>query len=91
MIPNVLLEMELFDAAKETERKLRWDVDVEGTLFSLYIPKWRVPVPWPSRIFVSIVQRRAAGEDLPNLTQSNVLNDSTLRHEPLIVTVEKFK
>jgi len=39
---------------KETERKWRWDADVEGTPFELYIPKWRVPEPVPKRIKVKI-------------------------------------
>src|SRR5258708_19137135 len=37
VIRNLLLEMNLFDAAKETDNKLCWDAVVEGTTFSLYI------------------------------------------------------
>jgi hypothetical protein len=40
--------------AKETPNKLRWDVLVEGAPFELYIPKWRVPRPWPRRIVVRL-------------------------------------
>lgn len=28
---------------KETENKYRWDADIDGVRFELYIPKWRVP------------------------------------------------
>ena len=52
MIDKVLIEMTRLEAAKETDNKLRWDVDIDDTRFSLYIPKWRVPQPWPSRIWV---------------------------------------
>ena len=43
-------------SSKETVNKLRWEVYVkeDATFFYLYILKWRVPQPWPSRIFVSI-------------------------------------
>lgn len=91
MIRNPLLEMSRMEAAKETDNKLRWDAEVEGVSFSLYIPKWRIPDPWPSRIWVDIFPRRAAGDDLPNLTRADTERDSTLRHEPIIATVEYFK
>ncbi len=44
------------DASKETEGKLRWStyVPADSTKFELYIPKWRVPTPWPGRVFVSV-------------------------------------
>lgn len=48
--------MTLLDAAKETDNKLRWDADVDGVRFSLYIPKWRVPEPWPERIRVTLYE-----------------------------------
>src|SRR5437899_1417182 len=89
MIRNPMLEMNIFEAAKETTNKLRWDANVDGTTFSLYIPKWRVPDPWPSRIWVNIFPRRAEGADLPNVTQAAIHSDSTLRHEPIVATVEK--
>ena len=51
-----MFEMALLDPSKETENKLRWSIYVEddNTDFELYIPKWRVPEPWPGRISVSI-------------------------------------
>lgn len=50
------IEMALLQPSKETENKLRWSTHVEkdNTHFHLYIPKWRVPTPWPGRIYVSI-------------------------------------
>jgi len=41
--------------SKETDGKLRWDKDIDGTLFELYIPKWRVPEPLPETIYVEFL------------------------------------
>lgn len=51
-MPRVLLvELTL---CKETDDKVRWDALIDDAKFSLYIPKWRVPSPWPNQIRVSI-------------------------------------
>ena len=42
------------DLFKSTERKLRWDEEIDGTNFELYIPKWRVPEPTPRMVSVKI-------------------------------------
>ena len=39
---------------KETDNKYRWDADIDGTKFELYIPKWRIPKIVPQKIKVSI-------------------------------------
>lgn len=49
-----MIEMHILESAKETDNKLRWDRFIDDTLFSLYIPKWRVPDPWPAIIFVGV-------------------------------------
>ena len=51
-----MIELALLKPSKETENKLRWSTHVEqdDTDFQLYIPKWRVPEPWPGRIIVYI-------------------------------------
>jgi len=91
MIQNVLIEMTLFQSAKETDNKLRWDSDIKGTKFSLYIPKWRVPKPWPAKIWVKVIPRRGEGDDQANLSLADVTKDSALTNEPIIVTVIKCK
>ena len=50
-----MIEMAL-GPSKETDKKFRWSTRVEkdNAPFHLYIPKWRVPEPWPGRIFVGI-------------------------------------
>jgi len=49
-------EISLLAKSKETTGKLRWaaEVDAGGPVFSLYIPKDRVPEPWPGRIQVEV-------------------------------------
>jgi len=51
-----MIQMALLTPSKETENKLRWSTFVENdeTGFHFYIPKWRVPEPWPGRVFVGI-------------------------------------
>ncbi|HOD45335.1 MAG TPA: hypothetical protein PKL21_10680 [Anaerolineaceae bacterium] len=44
----------LMNPSKETDNKLRWQIPVDDTVFAFYIPKWRVPTPWPARIRVII-------------------------------------
>lgn len=91
MIRNPLLEMNQLKAQKQTLNKLCWGADVHGITFSLYIPKWRIPAPWPARIWVDVFPRRAAGDDRPNVTRADIERDGTLRHEPIVATVEMHK
>ncbi len=90
MIKDAFIEMTLFQSAKETDNKLRWDVDVEGTNFALYIPKWRVPQPWPSKICVQVFPRRYNGDDNFNLSPKDIETDSSLSNEPIIATITKM-
>jgi hypothetical protein len=90
MIDRALIEMTRLEAAKETDNKLRWDVNIDDSQFSLYIPKWRVPQPWPSRIWVDVVPRRGEGGDESNLSSSDVAQDSALTHEIIVATIKKL-
>ena len=49
-----MVEMVMLTEAKETDNKLRWDARIGRTDFSLYVPKWRVPRPWPRLIEVTV-------------------------------------
>ncbi len=87
---NVLIEMTFFESSKETENKLRWNAKINETTFSLYIPKWRVPEPWPSKILVRVDPQRNNVENTPNLKLNDIKCNGSLRHEPIIATVRKF-
>lgn len=67
-----MFEMALLRPSKETENKLRWSTYVESdqTEFHLYIPKWRVPEPWPGRILVGIQPYNGNPEDFVSQTGS---------------------
>ncbi|MCG2790900.1 MAG: hypothetical protein L6305_04010 [Actinomycetia bacterium] len=41
---------------KETDNKYRWDAMVDNAPLEIYIPKWRVPDPYPQRISVQIFE-----------------------------------
>lgn len=90
MIGNSVLKMKRMSAAKETDNKIRWDAEVEGTAFELYIPKWRVPSPPPSQIWVLISPKRCETDDLPNLSESDVQTDLNLQAEPIVATVIRY-
>jgi len=53
-VDNKIRQALLMNPSSETANKLRWHVDIEGVPFSLYIPKRRVPMPWPRQIAVSV-------------------------------------
>lgn len=91
MIKTSLIEMAQFESAKQTDNKLRWDCNVQGVPFSLYIPKWRVPEPWPSRIWVRVDLCRNEGDYGANLSLNDVKIDSALRHEPIVVAVTRHE
>jgi len=50
----MFINMSINEIAKETENKVRWDAVIDNTNFALYIPKWRVPQPWPKVIYVTV-------------------------------------
>lgn len=69
----------------ETNNKLRWDdlVKEDGATFEFYIPKWRVPKPWPARIIVSIDSYIG---DMSDFTQSPYDSDKSI--EVLVEHIE---
>jgi hypothetical protein len=85
------IEMTFFEASKETENKLRWDTTVGGAIFSQYIPKWRVPQPWPKTIGLCLSPRRSGTEDPPNLSPADVRDHPTSRLEPIVAIVRRFR
>lgn len=83
-----MIEMVLLDAAKQTANKVRWDADIDGTRFSLYIPKWRVPVPWPELIRVTIEEGHAVPRRYP--TAAAVSPETDLLASPVVAHVRAF-
>ena len=84
-----MIEMTLLEESKETERKVRWDADVVGAPFSLYIPKWRVPEPWPRVIQVRITP----STDTPatHLSPADGLNHPLSRTRPIVTHTARVR
>lgn len=83
-------EVSLLNNAKITDNKLRWDAKIGDAQFELYIPKWRVPDPWPGRIFVHI-------QDNPELAKPWLAELKKQRparehpEQPIISRVNRYK
>lgn len=77
------------DRDKETDNKVRWSVEVDGVPFSLYVPKWRVPEPWPARIRVGI--RPDTAEVLPSTSRDAVTVAPEARRRPIEVRVARVE
>jgi hypothetical protein len=67
--------------SKQTDNKLRWSSDVEGVEFKLYIPKDRVPRPWPIRIRVAISEYSAGNPEAASAQGGT--------EEPIVCVVER--
>lgn len=80
-------EIALMNPSKETDNKLRWWADVEGVSFKLYIPKWRVPAPWPVRLEVVVDQQAASPAPAPSPPRPG----SPELERPIIATLEKVR
>ena len=80
-------EIALMNPSKETDNKLRWWADVEGVSFKLYIPKWRVPAPWPVRLEVLVDDQAASAATaaIPPRPASPEFE------RPIIATLEKVQ
>jgi hypothetical protein len=72
------------DPSKQTNNKLRWSADVDGVAFKLYIPKWRVPSPWPVGLVVILHEKTMS---LP----ASQLAGSPGLERPIFAVVDKVR
>ena len=84
---SLMREIALMNPSKETDNKLRWRADVVGVSFSLYIPKWRVPAPWPERLKVVVDQQAVSPATAPSPPRSG----SPELERPIIAILEKVR
>jgi len=84
-----MIEMALLEEAKETDNKVRWDADIDGTRFELYIPKWRVPEPWPRLIRVTIEPHTQQHPRSLSLATASEAPES--RKEPIVTHLRKYR
>jgi hypothetical protein len=84
-----MIEMALLKEVKDTENKVRWDAKIDCANFELYIPKWRVPEPWPSLIHVTILPYDR--EQLLVLSKATAYKFPESRKSPIITHLKRFK
>ena len=84
-----MIEMLRFE--KETEGKIRWDAVVDDAKFELYIPKWRVPETWPSKIYVTIERENPLKKYRRSYIKIDYENSNSLRTNPIVSYVERFE
>ena len=84
-----MVEMALLEETKETDNKVRWDADVEGTRFSLYIPKWRVPEPWPLQLHVTVSPHTQ--QQPLSLSPAAVRKAPESRKKSIVTHLKKFR
>jgi hypothetical protein len=90
MAQRPYIELSYFESAKSTDNKLRWDAPVEDAVFNFYIPKWRVPTPWPRKIGVSLCPVRGDSQNFGNLSRTDGAADPSLVLEPIVATVVRL-
>jgi len=84
-----MIEMALLEEAKETDNKIRWDTRIDGTRFSLYIPKWRVPEPLPRLIHVTISPYTQQQSLTLSPAAAHTVPES--RKEPIVAHLKRVK
>lgn len=87
-----MLEMTLLEAYKATERKAVWIADVDGAQFRFYIPQWRIPEPWPSKIFVSVSVADGPAKVIPeHPRKADFETDGSARTKPIEAVVARVE
>jgi len=81
------MEMILCTYYKETSGMYRWDAMVKKAPLEIYILKWRVPDPYPSRISVEIFERAEYPQSIYPLNQKEVIANPQLCHNPITAEV----
>jgi hypothetical protein len=79
-----MIRLSLMAPSKETENKLRWETFVNDVRFKLYVPKWRVPLPWPMSVRVRVASLEDGKSSRPTAGQSSEDIES-----PIVVIVDR--
>ena len=82
---------EILAYKKGTENKLRWDADVEGTPFELYIPKWRIPDPAPGKVLIRIFFSKDKIRSNRQFTPSEIKRNPELKNQPIYAEVTRIR
>lgn len=72
---------------KETETMYRWKTMVGNAPLQIYLPKWRVPDPYPSHISVEIFERAEYPQSIYPIEQKEAIANPQLLHNPITAEV----
>ena len=72
---------------KDTDGMYRWDYMAEHTKLEIYIHKWRVPDPYPSRISVEIFNRDGYSQSIYRLDRREANANPQLCYNPITAEV----
>jgi hypothetical protein len=75
------------DYYKDTANWYRWDAKIDDTLLEIYLPKWRVPDPYPLRISMEIYEPSEYRRPIVPLDQEEALANPRLRRAPIVAEV----
>ena len=84
-----MIELKLL-GSKETDKKLRWAENPDGTGFALSVPKWRIPEPVPMTLRVDIEECRSK-RNTPRFSKRHIKEYPVLKTTPIICLVESPK
>lgn len=79
---------EMLAYTKKTENKYRWDSIEFDTVFSLYIPKWRVPEPKPSSIYVNLFNFKSYNKSIVNYSKNDIEIHPELRNRSIVSVIK---
>lgn len=79
----------ILEYKKETANKVRWDNKYNGELFSLYIPKWRVPKETPRTITVKLDELVFYGKEIENYKEEEVEINNDLRNKNITAKITR--
>jgi len=71
----------------QTDNKLVWSARVKNASLTLYIPKWRVPEPWPGKITVFLTDDLSSWNGYTPLKIRQVLDSPSLAERKIIAPV----
>ena len=81
------MEKKLCTYSKSTEGMHRWDAMIGHAPLEIYIPRWRVPDPYPSHISVEIFEWAEYLQSINYLYQEELLANPELSHNSIVTRV----
>ncbi len=73
----------LMNPSRDTGNKLRWESQIDGLRFTFYVPKRRVPVPWPKQIVVAVSELPLVVHEMHTAASAEPIDT----HLPIVTTV----